>query len=131
MFSARTALSLMDRLDSTGPRRVPPTLASREGITQSAMTALVDRLKEHRLGRARRRPSQHHLAVRVLLHRDAGHERLLRPPRQIRTRRIAERLAVLDPEDQRALLAALPALTHLTADIEAAPPAPTGDPVHA
>jgi hypothetical protein len=60
----------------------------------------------------------------------AGRDRLLRH-RADRTRRIAERLAVLDPDDQRALLAALPALTHLTADVEAAPSTRSGDPVHA
>ena len=122
-----TALSLMDRLDSTGPQRITD-LAAHEGITQPAMTALVNRLEEHGWAERAADPADGR-AIRVLL-TESGHERLARH-RADRTRRIAERLAVLDPDDQRALLAALPALTHLTADIEAAPPVRSGDPVHA
>jgi DNA-binding MarR family transcriptional regulator len=122
-----TALSLLDRLDSTGPQRITD-LAAREGITQPAMTALVNRLEEHGWAERAADPDDGR-AIRVVL-TEAGRDRLLRH-RADRTRRIAERLAVLSPEDQRALLAALPALTHLTADTEAAPSARPGDPVHA
>ncbi|MCU1473776.1 MarR family transcriptional regulator [Amnibacterium sp.] len=122
-----TALSLLDRLDSTGPQRITD-LAVHEGITQPAMTALVNRLEEHGWAERASDPADGR-ATRVVL-TEAGHERLVRH-RADRTRRIAERLAVLDPGDQRALLAALPALTRLTADIEAAPSVRSGDPVHA
>jgi DNA-binding MarR family transcriptional regulator len=122
-----TALSLLDRLDATGPQRITD-LAAREGVSQPAMTALVNRLEEHGWAERAADPADGR-AIRVVL-TDAGHERLLRH-RQDRTRRIVERLAVLDADDQRALLAALPALTHLTADIEAAPSARSGDPIHA
>jgi DNA-binding MarR family transcriptional regulator len=106
-----TALSLLDRLESTGPQRITD-LAGREGVTQPAMTALVNRLEEHGWAQRTADPADGR-AILVSL-TDAGRERLHRH-RADRTRRIAERLAVLGPEDQRALLAALPALNRLTA----------------
>lgn len=122
-----TALSLLDRLDSTGPQRITD-LAAREGVSQPAMTALVNRLEEHGWAQRSADPADGR-AIRVVL-TGPGQERLLRH-RQDRTRRIAERLAALDPGDQRALLAALPALTHLTADVEAVPTVRSGDAAHA
>jgi DNA-binding MarR family transcriptional regulator len=122
-----TALSLLDRLDGAGAQRITD-LAALEGITQPAMTALVNRLEEHGWAERAADPADGR-AIRVSL-TDGGRERLLRH-RADRSRRIAERLAVLEPEDQRALLAALPALSRLTAAPEAAPTTRTGDPVHA
>ncbi|MGN6741796.1 MAG: MarR family winged helix-turn-helix transcriptional regulator [Amnibacterium sp.] len=122
-----TALSLLDRLDSDGAQRITD-LAAHEGITQPAMTALVNRLEERGWAERAADPADGR-AIRVSI-TEAGRERLQRH-RADRTRRIAERLAALEPEDQGALLAALPALNHLTAAPDAAPSVRPGDPVHA
>ncbi|MFD1721255.1 MarR family winged helix-turn-helix transcriptional regulator [Amnibacterium endophyticum] len=106
-----TGLSVLDRLDTTGPQRVTD-LAAAEGVTQPATTALVNRLEES--GWVAREPDPDDgRAQRVRLTED-GHERLHRH-RADRSRRIAERLAALDPADQAALERALPALRHLVA----------------
>lgn len=122
-----TALSLLDRLDSTGAQRITD-LATQEGVTQPAMTSLVNRLADRGWAERTADPEDRR-AIRVSI-TDAGRDRLQRH-RADRTRRIAERLSLLEPEDQRALLAALPALNHLTAAPDAAPSVRTGEPVHA
>jgi DNA-binding MarR family transcriptional regulator len=106
-----TALSLLDRLDTGGDHRVTD-LAALEGITQPAATSLVNRLEGRGWATRRADPSDGR-ASRVTI-TDAGRERLLQH-REERSARIAGRLALLDAADQAALLAALPALRHLTA----------------
>jgi|SRR5579875_1372147 len=122
-----TALSLLDRLDVLGAQRITD-LAAQEGITQPAMTALVNRLEGHGWAERTADPADGRV-IRVSI-TDGGRERLQRH-RADRTRRIAERLAVLDAADQRALLAALPALVHLTAAPEATVPVRSEEPAHA
>ena len=105
-----TALSLLDRLDTAGPHRVTD-LAQLEGITQPATTALVNRLEER--GWVSREPDPADgRASRVSL-TGPGRARL-QQHRADRSRRLADRLALLEQTDQAALLAALPALRHLT-----------------
>lgn len=106
-----TGLSLLDRLETTGAQRITD-LAAHEGISQPAMTALVNRLEDRGWARRNADPADGRAILVDIT--DAGRERLERH-RADRTRRIIGRLAALDPADQAALLAALPALTRLTA----------------
>ncbi|MGN6445770.1 MarR family winged helix-turn-helix transcriptional regulator [Amnibacterium sp.] len=105
-----TALSLLDRLDVGGDHRVTD-LAALEGITQPATTGLVNRLEARGWAARSADPSDGRASLVTIT--DAGRARL-REHREDRSRRIAERLASLDAADQAALLAALPALRHLT-----------------
>jgi DNA-binding MarR family transcriptional regulator len=113
-----TALSLLDRLDTGDDHRVT-VLATLEGITQPAATGLVNRLEERGWVERAADPSDGRASLITIT--EAGRTRL-REHREARSQRIAERLARLDAEDQAALLAALPALRHLTAVPAAARP---------
>ena len=106
-----TGLSVLDRLDTTGPQRVTD-LAVLEGVSQPAMTALVNRLAE--AGWAGREPDPEDGRAQQVRPTESGRERL-RAHRTERSRRLADRLAQLDADDQAALHAALPALAHLVA----------------
>lgn len=113
-----TALSLLDRLDAGDDHRVTD-LAALEGITQPAATGLVNRLEDRGWVARSADPSDGRASLVTITH--AGRTRL-REHREERSLRIAERLALLDAADQEALLAALPALRHLTAVPAAARP---------
>jgi DNA-binding MarR family transcriptional regulator len=113
-----TALSLLDRLDADEDHRVTD-LAALEGITQPSATGLVNRLEERGWVERRADPSDGRASLVTIT--DAGRTRL-HEHREERSLRIAERLARLDAADQAALLAALPALRHLTAVPAAARP---------
>ena len=106
-----TRLSLLDRLDVGGALRVTD-LAALEGITQPAATTLVNRLVEQDWVTRAADPADGR-ASRITL-TETGRQRL-HEHREERSARIADRLALLDVADQAALLAALPALRHLTA----------------
>lgn len=106
-----SGLSLLDRLATGGAQRITD-LATQEGISQPAMTSLVNRLEERGWARRTADPDDRR-AIRVEL-TELGIERLERH-RADRTRRIVDRLTALDDADQAALLAALPALQRLTA----------------
>ena len=112
-----TALSLLDRLETTGAQRVTD-LASLEGVSQPAATALVNRLEE-RGWAARSADPTDGRASRVTI-TEAGRARL-HQHREERSLRIAASLAQLDAADQAALRAALPALRHITAVPETRP----------
>jgi DNA-binding MarR family transcriptional regulator len=114
-----TALSLLDRLETSGAQRVTD-LAVLEGITQPAATALVNRL-EGRGWAARSADPTDGRASRVTI-TESGRARL-HQHREERSLRIAEGLALLDAADQAALHAALPALRHITAVRETRPTA--------
>ena len=105
-----TGLSLLDRLDTYGAQRITD-LAAREGVSQPAMTALVNRLEGRDWVRRSADPADGRAILVDLT--DAGRDRL-HAHRAERSVRIADRLAGLDEADQAALLAALPALTRLT-----------------
>lgn len=106
-----TALSLLDRLDTGDDRRVT-ALAALEGITQPAATGLVNRLAERGWVERSADPSDGRASLVTIT--EAGRTRL-REHREERSLRTAERLARLEAADQAALIAALPALRHLTA----------------
>jgi DNA-binding MarR family transcriptional regulator len=122
-----TGLSLLDRLDLAGAQRITD-LAAGEGVSQPAMTSLVNRLEG--LGWARRSSDPADGRAILVDLTAAGRDRLLRH-RAERSRRLADRLAQLDESDQQALLAALPALTRLAALPDSPLHATTGGPRHA
>jgi DNA-binding MarR family transcriptional regulator len=121
-----TGLSVLDRLDVNGPQRVTD-LAALEGISQPATTSLVNRLEGRGWARRDADPTDGR-AARVAL-TEVGRERL-QQHRSDRSRRIAQRLSTLDAADQAALIAALPALVHLTS-ARPAPRPSTPDLAHA
>jgi DNA-binding MarR family transcriptional regulator len=117
-----TGLSLLDRIETGGAQRITD-LAAREGVSQPAMTALVNRLEGGGWARRAADPADGRAILVDLT--EAGHERLQQHRIDL-TRRIADRLAQLDEADQAALLAALPALTRLTARSESRTDTTTG-----
>ena len=112
-----SALSLLDRLDAGGALRVTD-LATLEGVAQPSATTLVNRLADQGWVIRAADPSDGRASLVSIT--DAGRQRL-QQHREERTRRIAERLALLDAADQAALHAALPALRHLPAAPAARP----------
>jgi DNA-binding MarR family transcriptional regulator len=105
-----TGVSTLDRLAAGGPARITD-LAQREGVSQPGMTTLVHRLVER--GWAEREPDPADGRATLVRVTDAGRERIT-AYRARRAEEIAERMDQLAPEDQSSLLAALPALQHLT-----------------
>ncbi len=104
-----TAASTLSTLDAAGPMRLTE-LATREGVTQPAMTQLVTRLERDAL--AIRRP---HPDDRRVVHVEitaAGRD-LLRHRRSVRAEAVRSLLAQLPADDRRAIEAALPALDRL------------------
>jgi DNA-binding MarR family transcriptional regulator len=105
-----TGLTTLDRLATGGPARITD-LAQREGVSQPGMTTLVHRLVER--GWAVREPDPADGRATLVRITDAGRERIT-TYRARRAEEIAERMDTLSAEDQALLLAALPALQHLT-----------------
>ncbi|MEU1788235.1 MarR family transcriptional regulator [Streptomyces sparsogenes] len=110
-----TAASALGRLAREGPTRLT-SLAADEGVSQPAMTQLVQRLVKQGL-MARVADPGDGRAVLVSI-TDAG-RRLLAERRRDRVARLSDLLAALPPEDQAALAAAVgsaaPALRRLVA----------------
>ena len=105
-----TAASTLHRLAHDGPARLTE-LATRQGVTQPAMTQLVTRLQD--AGFVERRPdSADGRVVRVRI-TDAGAAELSRR-REVRTERLAVLLDRLPADERAALFAALPAIGSLT-----------------
>ena len=104
-----TAAATLATLDRSGPCRLT-ALAAHEGVTQPAMTQLVDRLQG--AGLLDRAPDP--ADGRVVQVRITGEGRaLLARRRAVRAERIAGLLARLSPGDQALIAAALPALEAL------------------
>jgi DNA-binding MarR family transcriptional regulator len=104
-----TSLSTLDALDVRGPQRLSD-LATRERISQPGMTGLVTRLATAGLVERTSDPDDGRVArVRVT---DAG-RRALTEFRDTRSAELRRRLEHLDPQDQRALELAVPALERL------------------
>jgi DNA-binding MarR family transcriptional regulator len=105
-----TSASTLATLDRTGPRRITD-LAAVEGVTQPAMTTLVRVMEESGLVERRGDPSDKRITLVCLTETGASY---------VRTRRQAgvdafERLIdELSGDEIEALVAALPALKHLT-----------------
>jgi DNA-binding MarR family transcriptional regulator len=106
-----TARATMVRLQLEGPARISD-LARAEGVTQPALTGLVNRLEAENLVRREPDPSDARAALVVLT--DAG-QAFIDQRRAERSRLLAAQIEQLDPADQKALLAAAPALRRLGA----------------
>jgi DNA-binding MarR family transcriptional regulator len=105
-----TAAATLATLEQGGASRLT-WLASREGVTQPAMTQLIGRLQDSGLVRRDADPDDGRV-VRVSL-TDAGREVLARR-RAVRAERLAVIMAGLGEDDRDALAAALPAMDALT-----------------
>jgi DNA-binding MarR family transcriptional regulator len=104
------AVAALVALDSCGPLRVTD-LVARERISQPGMTGLVSRLADAGLVARSNHPNDGR--ARLVAITDAGRAYL----RQLQAQRasaVAERLAALAPDEQRALAAAADALDSLT-----------------
>ncbi|GAA0726194.1 MarR family transcriptional regulator [Dactylosporangium roseum] len=104
-----TAASTLWRLEREGPRRLTE-LAAAEGVTQPAMSQLVQRLERDGVtGRATDPDDGRVVLVHVT---DAGRDLLARR-RAHRAEHLAALLIDLSPEDRTLIAAALPALERL------------------
>jgi DNA-binding MarR family transcriptional regulator len=104
-----TAAATLATLERSGPCRLT-ALASREGVTQPAMTQLIARLQEAGLvGRAADPDDGRVVQVRVT----ADGRAVLADRRAVRAERLAGLLAGLSPDERDALAAALPAMDAL------------------
>ena len=110
-----TALAI---LHASGPLRVGD-LAVRAGVALPTMSRIVDEIV--RPGWAQRRVDQTDHRASVISITETG-EGILDAIRHDRTARLAVGLALLEPEEAAALLAALPTLESLADRIAAAPP---------
>lgn len=104
-----TAASTLATLARSRPHRLSD-LATREGVTQPAMTQLVSRLERDGLAARHGSPGDRRV---VLVHITPAGERLLARHRERRAAELADLLHGLSPEDQAALAAAPPALDRL------------------
>ena len=104
-----TATATLATLERSGPCRLT-VLAAYEGVTQPAMTQLVDRLQGMSLLERTADPTD----GRVVQVRITGEGRaLLARRRAVRAERVAELLMRLSPGEQALLTAALPAMEAL------------------
>jgi DNA-binding MarR family transcriptional regulator len=101
-----TAAATLAGIERLGPQRLT-LLATREGVTQPAMTQLISRLEE--AGLVRREPSQEDGRVVLVAITDEGRATLTHR-RAARRERLAVIIAQLSPEHRAALAIALPAL---------------------
>jgi DNA-binding MarR family transcriptional regulator len=115
-----TSVSTLGTLNREGPSRLT-ALATRQGVTQPAMTQLIARLQES--GLARREPDPADGRV-VQVSITAEGKAFIARRRERQSRHIAVLLARLDPGHRAALAAALPAMDALaSASRDAAVPA--------
>ncbi|GAA4252351.1 MarR family transcriptional regulator [Dactylosporangium darangshiense] len=104
-----TAASTLRRLEREGPRRLTE-LATAEGVTQPAMTQLVQRLEREGLASRAADPADGRV---VLVQVTPAGIVLLERRRAVRAEHLAVLLADLSDEDQALIAAALPALERL------------------
>ncbi|WP_231960907.1 MarR family winged helix-turn-helix transcriptional regulator [Amycolatopsis thermoflava] len=105
-----TAAAALATLDRTGPRRVTD-LAAVEGVTQPAMTALVRVMEES--GFVERRGDIADRRVTLVCLTEAGAS-YVRTRRQAGVHAFERLIGELTGDEVEALVAALPALKHLT-----------------
>jgi DNA-binding MarR family transcriptional regulator len=104
-----TAAATLATLERSGPCRLT-ALAAYEGVTQPAMTQLVDRLQGMNLLERAQDPADGRVVqVRIT---DDGRALMARR-RAVRAERVAELLRLLSPGEQALLTAALPAMEAL------------------
>jgi DNA-binding MarR family transcriptional regulator len=105
-----TSVATLATLERTGPCRLTD-LATREGVTQPAMTQLVSRLQEAGLAVRAGDPEDGRV---VLVHITDTGRAALAERRQARAASLAELLARLSEDERARLVAALPAIDSLT-----------------
>ena len=105
-----TAASTLRRLERSGPHRLCE-LHAPEGVSQPAMTQLITRLEKEGLARRGSDPDDGRAVVVTIT--EAGREAVARR-REGRTQALAALLEQLPTGDHAALVAALPALDHLS-----------------
>ena len=106
---SRTASGTLATLERSGPSRLT-ALATREGVTQPAMTQLVSRLEDSGLVRRGPDPSDGRV-VHVIITDDGV--ALMARRRAERARRLASLLDQLTPDQRQVLIESLPALSAL------------------
>lgn len=104
-----TAGATLASIERLGPQRLT-VLATREGVTQPAMTQLISRLEDG--GLVRREPSPEDGRVVLVVITDEGRATLARR-RAARTERLAGIITQLSPADQAAIISAIPAFKAL------------------
>jgi DNA-binding MarR family transcriptional regulator len=108
-YSVTSKLTL-SRLQADGPARISD-LARLEGVTQPAMTGLVNRLETEGMVRRAADPTDARAALVELTDSGRG---FVEARRAERVRLLSDRVQRLPAEDRRAILAALPALDRLS-----------------
>jgi DNA-binding MarR family transcriptional regulator len=106
-----TTASTLRLLEQDGPARLSE-LATREGVTQPAMTQLVTRLERDGLARRTAHPDDARVVLVAIT--DVGRE-LLASRRATRAVHLAQLMDTLPAADRRRLTAAVPALIRLAA----------------
>jgi DNA-binding MarR family transcriptional regulator len=117
------ATATLATLERSGPCRLT-SLAASQGVTQPAMTQLTTRLREAGLVERAADPGDGRV---VQIRITADGRALLARRRAVRAEQLVGLLAQLNPEDQAALAAALPAIEAL-ASARPAPLVPAGRP---
>jgi DNA-binding MarR family transcriptional regulator len=104
-----TSLSTLATLELTGPRRITD-LAACEGVMQPSMTALVSALERSGLVERRRDPSDGRVSLVALTSQGTEY---IRARRQAGVEDFAQLIDSLPADETEALLAAIPAITHI------------------
>ncbi|TXS01818.1 MarR family transcriptional regulator [Streptomyces sp. col6] len=104
-----TSAATLATLDRTGPRRITD-LAAVEGVTQPAMTALVRVMEESGLVERRGDASDRRVTLVYLTEAGASY---VRTRHQAGVHAFERLIGELTADEVEALVAALPALTHL------------------
>jgi DNA-binding MarR family transcriptional regulator len=107
-----STLSALSRLDAAGALRISE-LAEREGLTQPGMTTLINRLEAGGLAARTADPTDRRAVLVTITPTGTEH---INAYRRSRAELIGARVGLLQPDDQEALMAAVPALERLIAD---------------
>jgi DNA-binding MarR family transcriptional regulator len=105
-----TSLSTLSTLERSGSRRITD-LAAVEGVTQPSMTTLVNGLERSGLVERQGDPTDRRVALVALSANGKAFMRRRRRTVEVELERLMEKLA---PEELAALIAAVPALEHLS-----------------
>lgn len=113
-----TTLSVLHTLATTGPKRLSALVAS-EQVTQPAMTQLVNKLERDALVTRQPDPADGRAVLVQITPLGAEIVSRRRVERRARLQEFADRL---DPDDQKAIARAIPALERLVAIAEGQSP---------
>lgn len=106
------ALSVLATLSTDGPQRLG-ALAAVEGVSPPSLTRIIGSLED--LGHVRRTPDPDDGRASIVSATESGQD-LVVAGRAERLAALAARIARLDPETRRVLVAAVPALERLSQD---------------